>query len=191
MLNPVPHSAPLKWLAALSWQLHRVVDGLGRLTGWLVLAMALATALIVLLRYYFEIGSIALQEGVTYLHATVFMVGAAYAAQRDQHVRVDIFYRRFSRRTQLWVTLFGTLVFLLPVMALLFFYSLDYVAASWALGERSADSGGLAYRYLLKSLLLILPGLMALHAASALIDTALELAGYPPPRPATGREGVL
>lgn len=181
MINSRAARSPLQWLARGSALLQRLVDGLGRLAGWLVFAMALATALIVLLRYYFGFGSIALQEGVTYLHATVFMVGAAYAAQRDQHVRVDIFYRRFSRRGQLWVNLIGTLVFLLPVMALLFFYSLDYVVASWALGERSADGGGLAYRYLLKSLLLVLPALMALHALSTLIDAALELASQPLP----------
>lgn len=182
---------PVRWLLVVSQQLRGLIDRLGALLGWLVLAMAVTTATVVVLRYFFEIGSIALQESVTYLHATVFMLGAAYAAQRDQHVRVDIFYRSFSRRRQLWVNLIGTLLFLLPVMGLLFWFAWDYVLASWAMAERSSDSGGLAYRYMLKSLLLALPLLMTLHALVTLIETALQLLGATEPNQSTRSEVTL
>ena len=182
---------PVRWLLVVSQQLRGLIDRLGALLGWLVLAMAVTTATVVVLRYFFEIGSIALQESVTYLHATVFMLGAAYAAQRDQHVRVDIFYRSFSRRRQLWVNLIGTLLFLLPVMGLLFWFAWDYVLASWAMAERSSDSGGLAYRYMLKSLLLALPLLMTLHALVTLIEIALQLLGATEPNQSTRSEVTL
>jgi TRAP-type mannitol/chloroaromatic compound transport system permease small subunit len=191
MVDPLARAAaPLRGLYTLSQQLRSLLDWLGAAIGWLVLAMALLTAVVVVLRYFFHIGSIALQESVTYLHAAVFMLGAAYAAQRDEHVRVDIFYRHFSRRSQVVVNLIGTLVFLLPVMALLFFFSLDYVTASWALGERSSDSGGLAFRYLLKTLLLLLPLLMLVHAVVLLIESLLELTGWQPV-PSSAHEGML
>ena len=189
--NLADTAVPVRWLLVLSQQLRWLIDRLGALLGWLVLVMALTTAVVVVLRYFFEIGSIALQESFTYLHATVFMLGAAYAAQRDQHVRVDIFYRGFSRRGQLWINLIGTLLFLLPVMGLLFWFAWDYVLASWAMAERSSDSGGLAYRYMLKSLLLALPLLMTLHALVTLIETVLQLLGAAEPDQSTRSEVTL
>ncbi|TFH67977.1 TRAP transporter small permease subunit [Gammaproteobacteria bacterium LSUCC0057] len=184
-------SAWLRGIFAVARTLRALLERLGALVSWLVLAMALLTAVVVVLRYFFQFGSIALQESVTYLHAAVFMLGAAYAAQRDQHVRVDIFYRHFARRTQLLVNVLGTLLLLLPVTALLFFYSFDYVAASWALAERSSDSGGLAFRYLLKSLLLLLPLLMWLHAVVLLVESGLEWFGYLQAPEQIGTEGAL
>ena len=73
---------------------------LGRTVSWCVPIMALLVLVIVVLRYGFNTGAIAAQETVQYLHAAIFMLGAAVALQADQHVRVDIFYRRFSERQQ-------------------------------------------------------------------------------------------
>ena len=77
--------------------------------------MALLVLVIVVLRYGFNTGAIAAQETVQYLHAAIFMLGAAVALQADQHVRVDIFYRRFSARQQAWVNGLGHVVFTLPL----------------------------------------------------------------------------
>ena len=74
---------------------------------WLTLAMVVLTFAIVVLRYGFNQGWIWLQESVTYLHAMVFMVAAAWAFQTDDHVRVDIFYRDRSPRYKAWVNLLG------------------------------------------------------------------------------------
>ena len=79
----------------------------GNVLAWLVAAMALLTAAVVLMRYGLELGSIAAQEAVTYLHATGFMLGAAYALKNGAHVRVDIFYQRFTPRTRAWVDSLG------------------------------------------------------------------------------------
>lgn len=169
--------------------LHRVIglcdalnERVGRLTAWGTLAMVVVTFAIVVLRYLFNLGWIAMQELVTYLHAMIFMLGAAYTLKHDGHVRVDIFYQKASARGRAWVDLLGTLLFLLPFCLFLFWVSWEYVAASWALHEGSRDSGGLPWLYLLKtlipvmSLLLILQGVVML-LRNLLVVLAVESAG--------------
>jgi TRAP-type mannitol/chloroaromatic compound transport system permease small subunit len=169
--------------------LHRVIglcdalnERVGRLTAWGTLAMVVVTFAIVVLRYLFNLGWIAMQESVTYLHAMIFMLGAAYTLKHDGHVRVDIFYQKASARGRAWVDLLGTLLFLLPFCLFLFWVSWEYVAASWALHEGSRDSGGLPWLYLLKtlipvmSLLLILQGVVML-LRNLLAVLAVESAG--------------
>lgn len=125
--------------------------------------MAFLTTTVVVLRYGFSTGAIALQESVTYLHGSLFMLGAAYALRRGAHVRVDIFYRDFSPRNKAWVDALGGIVFLLPLCALIFSVSLGYVADAWRIREASPEPGGIPYLYLLKTLL----PLMAINLALA------------------------
>ena len=138
----------------------------GRGISWLTLAMVLLTFGIVVLRYGFNQGWIWLQESVTYLHAMVFMVAAAWAYQTDDHVRVDIFYRGNSPRYKNWVNLLGTVFFLVPFSVFLLVIGWDYVAASWSTMESSREAGGLPLVFLLKSLILILPALLLLQSWS-------------------------
>ena len=91
----------------------------GRFIAWLTLFIVLITFIVVVLRYVFDYGSIAMQESVTYLHAFVFMLGAAYTLKHDGHVRVDIFYRKMSARKKAWVDLLGTFLLLYPVCCIL------------------------------------------------------------------------
>ena len=125
----------------------------GRIIAWLVAAMALLTTVVVVMRYGFDTGSIAGQEAVTYLHATLFMLGAAFALKTDAHVRVDIFYRRFSPRTRAWINALGGIVFLLPLCVLIATLSSDYVLQAWRIREISSDAGGIPAVFLLKSLI--------------------------------------
>jgi TRAP-type mannitol/chloroaromatic compound transport system permease small subunit len=128
--------------------------------------MTLLTFCVVLMRYGFNLGWIWLQESVTYLHALVFMVAAAWAFQTDDHVRVDIFYRDRSERYRSWVNLAGTLLFLVPFCLFLVVVAWDYVAASWATREASREAGGLPLVWLLKSLILVMPLLLLLQSWS-------------------------
>ena len=125
--------------------------------------MVVLTFVIVVLRYGFNIGSIALQESVTYLHAMVFLLGAAYTLRRDEHVRVDIFYQRFSERRKALVDVAGTLLFLIPCCFYIFWVSLDYVEASWSIYEGSREAGGLPAVFLLKSLIPLTAALLGLQ----------------------------
>lgn len=155
------------------------IDGLnewiGRGVAWCTLAMVLVTFAIVVLRYVFDIGSIAMQESITYFHAAVFMLGAAYALKAEAHVRVDIFYHRWNARRRALVNLAGTLVFLFPVAALLFITSLDYVAASWSVLEASREPGGLPWVYLLKTVIPVTAVLIALQGLALVLRSIVIL----------------
>ncbi len=149
----------------IRWQ-NRFQNTLGQAAAWLTLALALLTFAVVVLRYGFNTGSIALQEGELYLHATAFMLGAAYTWLKDAHVRVDIFYAHWPRRRQAWVELLGTLLLALPMFAFILWVSWDYVATSWAISERSTEDSGLPWVWALKTLILIMPALMILQGVS-------------------------
>jgi TRAP-type mannitol/chloroaromatic compound transport system permease small subunit len=153
-------NTPLDRLAS---QVNRLNDWCGRLVAWLVLLMVVTTFSIVILRYGFNTGWIAMQESVVYMHAAVFLVGAAYTLKHDEHVRVDVFYSRFSDKGKAWVNLLGTLGLLLPVCAYVFWVSWSYVAESWALLEGSRETGGLPGVFMLKSLIPLMVMLLALQ----------------------------
>ena len=140
----------------------------GRALAWLIAVIVVLTVVVVVARYGFDIGSIALQEAVTYLHGSVFMLGAAYALKHSAHVRVDIFYRRFRPRTRAWIDSLGTLVFLLPMCVYILITSWGFATASWAIGERSIEPDGLPYVYLLKSLLPLMAVNLALQGIAEL-----------------------
>jgi len=148
--------------------LDRISIATGRAASWLTLAMVLGTFVVVLFRYAFDTGLLWLQETVTWMHAMVFMLGAAYTMQREEHVRVDIFYRQMSERRKALVNLVGVIVFVLPLCAFFIVESFEYVRASWSIREISRDAGGLPYPAipLLKSALLLMPVAVLLQSLS-------------------------
>lgn len=133
---------------------EQITRRIGTAIAWLTAALALATALIVLLRLLFQWGSIGAQESLTYMHALVIMLASAYTLAEDSHVRVDILYRRLDPVRKAWINSIGTCLFLLPFTAFMFFISLEYVLAAWKIRESSADAGGLPAVFILKSLIL-------------------------------------
>jgi len=148
---------------------------LGHLVAWGSLTLVLLTALIVILRYGFNTGSIAMQEAVMYNHAILFMLGIAYTYQQNQHVRVDVFYSQASPTRKAWINLLGVLFLALPSMLYLLWTGWDYVSASWAVQETSAEAGGLAYLYLLKTLILIMAVLVMLQSLSEMAKSWLQI----------------
>ena len=149
----------------------------GRLIAWLTMLMVALVVLVVVTRYFLEVGSIALQESVTYLHCLVFMMGLAFTLKHDGHVRVDIFYRGFSSKSKAMVNLLGGIFFLVPVCLVIFFTSLDYVLASWAIHETSAENNGLPFVYLLKTLMLLMPATLLLQGIAEIIKSGLVVSG--------------
>ena len=136
----------------------------GRVVSWLTLIMVILTFSIVVMRYGFNQGWISLQESVTYMHAAVFMIAAAWAFQADEHVRVDIFYRGKSARHKAWVNLIGTIIFLVPFCVFMLAVGWEYVASSWSAMETSREAGGLPFVYVLKSLILLMPLLLLMQS---------------------------
>jgi len=165
-------------LASIIRRIDTFSEWIGRGIAWLTLLMVLITFSVAVLRYLFNIGWIAMQESVVYLHSFVFLLGAAYTLKHDGHVRVDIMYRPLGERGKALVNLFGTLVLLLPVSLFMLWICWDYVAASWSILEGSQEAGGIEARYLLKSSLLLMPALMVLQSIAELLRNGLTLAGY-------------
>jgi len=151
--------------------LDRVSIYVGTMSAWLTLFMVVVTFVVVVLRYVFDAGLIWLQESVVWMHAVVFMAGAAYTLQQEDHVRVDIFYRTMGPVRRAWIDLSGVIIFLLPLCLFLGWKSFDFVSASWSVREASRESGGLPYPFipLLKSVLLLMPTIVVLQGASLLL----------------------
>jgi len=150
---------------------ERINVTVGRAVSWLVLIMVLTTFVIVVMRYLFDSGWIWLQESVTWMHAAIFMLAAAYTLAREEHVRVDIFYRRFSPRGRALVDTAGALFLLIPVAVFIILESWDYVLTSWQLHETSAEAGGLIYPFpsILKSLIPIMSSMLLLQGTVLLL----------------------
>jgi len=121
-------------------------------------------------RYLFHEGSVALQELEWHLFDVVIMLGVAYAMHRGAHVRVDIFYDRFSERTKHLVNLVTMLFFVLPVSVLILYVSFDFVMMSFTQMEASSDPGGLPYRFLVKALIPLAFALLILQALRELVN---------------------
>jgi TRAP-type mannitol/chloroaromatic compound transport system permease small subunit len=160
-------------LSAISSLIDRISISTGRATAWLTLAMVVVTFLIVIMRYIFDSGFIWLQESLVWMHAVVFMLGAAYTLQMEEHVRVDIFYRDMSERRRAWVNFLGIIFFVWPLCVFFIVTALSYAGASWSLHEVSLNAGGLPYPAipLLKTVLIIMPVAVALQGLSLLLSS--------------------
>ncbi|GGD48714.1 TRAP transporter small permease subunit [Lacimicrobium alkaliphilum] len=155
--------------------IDRTNDMLCKLVSWLTLLMVLLVFTIVLLRYGFNLGWIAMQESALYLHAIVFLLGAAHTLKADEHVRVDIFYRNASPGRQAWIDILGTLLLLIPVSLTILILSWDYAVNSWALLEASGEAGGLPLVFILKSLIPLFALTMLLQGIAQIFNNILFL----------------
>jgi len=149
--------------------IDRISDWLGRGVAWVALAMVLMMVSIVILRYLFQFGSIAMQESIMYMNALIFAMGAGYTLKEKGHVRVDILYSRLAPQRRALIDLLGTALFLVPSMLAIIWLSWDYVGLSWRLREASPESSGLPLVYLLKSAILLLAVLLLVQGVAELI----------------------
>ena len=163
----------------LTSRIDKMIHLIGKLVSFLTIIMILVVLVIVVSRYFLKTGSIALQESLTYLHAVTFLAGIAFTLKDDGHVRVDIFYRHFSRRRQALINICGSLLFLFPLCFLIIYCSWDYVLASWVIAETSAENNGLPYVYLLKSLLIVMPIMLLIQGVSEVLKDFLTLLNSP------------
>ena len=148
--------------------LDRISAATGKAAAWLTLFMVIVTFVVVVMRKLFDVGFIWVQESVVWMHAVVFMLGAAYTLRDEEHVRVDVFYRAMGPQRRAWVDLVGVVIFLLPVCVFLGWNSFDFVTQSWSIREASRESGGLPYPFvpMLKSVILLMPVAVALQGLS-------------------------
>ncbi len=128
-------------------KLSGLIDGLnervGRSIYWLILFAVLISAINAIIRKLFDMSSNAFLEAQWYMFSAVFLLGAGYTLLRQEHIRIDVIYGKFSRRTQVWIDIFGTVVFLLPACLMFIYLSWPFFWHSWQSGETSANAGGL------------------------------------------------
>ena len=140
-------------MSALADRLDSLNTLIAGLVRWLVIIMVFIQFGSVLGRYVFGVNSIAIQESVLYMHATLFMLGAGYTLLIDGHVRVDVFYARLSASSRRKIDILGHLFLLMPAMLALLYWSWPSVRNSWAILEGPISVGGIEAVYLLKSLI--------------------------------------
>ena len=167
------------WLSlALKPQYHsldRIIEQIGRASSWLALLMSLVQLMVILALFLFQAGNLWLQESILYMNGTLFMLAMAWTYQKDEHVRIDIFYRHFNDRQKALVNLGGIICLLLPFAVFMVWISLPYVIFSWRILEGSREMGGIPALFLLKSVIPLAGFLLILQAVSLALQSTRHL----------------
>lgn len=156
-------------MRALAEAIDALNRAVARLVRWLVLLMVLVQFGIVIGRYVFGVNSIAVQESVLYMHASLFMLAAGHALLVDAHVRVDVLYARASPSVRRRIDVLGHVFLLMPAMLALLYWSWPSVRNSWRILEGPISVGGIEAVFLLKSLIPAFAVLVMLQSLSCLI----------------------
>jgi TRAP-type mannitol/chloroaromatic compound transport system permease small subunit len=159
-------------LARWTARVEGFIDAVGHLTLWIALGMITLVATNVVLRYTLSFGSVWAQELEWHLLAALILLGMSYALQRGDNVRVDVFYAGYSARRKFLVDLVS-LVLLLLVSLLFIKLTVPYVMQSYAIGESSADPGGIPHRWVIKAFIPLGFTLVALQTVAALARRVL------------------
>lgn len=146
-----------------------ITEYISRFTALILVLLSLLIVYDALSRYLFHAGSIALQELEWHLFDFVILFGISYALKEGAHVRVDIFYSQFKPRTKALVDLFSQLFLILPFSFLIIYMGYDFVLQSFIQNEGSSDPGGLPWRFIVKSLMLLSFALLILQSVSEVI----------------------
>ncbi len=152
-------------------KIHKLMDWLGNIASLLLIGLVVIVTLSVIARYVFT-SSIGLQELSWHIYAAIFLLGIPYAFKSGSHVRVDIFYDRFSSKTKAVIDLLGTLIFLMPACLVVCWTGWQFTASAYQLGgqpesvaqffsqlvstgigEKSQDPGGLLNRWIIKGVI--------------------------------------
>lgn len=163
-------------LLAVSRSIDRVNEFIGRNVSWLILLAVLVSAGNAVMRKTFSISSNAWLEAQWYLFGAAFLGAAAYTLKQNEHIRIDIVYGLWSRRTQHWIDLFGHVFFLMPFVLLMIWYFVPYVRLSYRIGEVSTNAGGLIL-WPAKSFLLIGFALLGLQGISEIVKKIAVMRG--------------
>lgn len=155
-------NATTSLLETVSSKIETLIALLGRTIAWASVVIVVFSLLAVILRYLIGINTVLYQEIALYAHASLFMLGSAWAFLKQEHVRVDVFYSGFSELKKAWVNLLGTLLFLFPMMIFIISFSWNYVARSIRILEVSQEGEGLPLVYCLKALIPVSSSLMVL-----------------------------
>lgn len=157
-------------ISAINWLVGQVLS-------WLALACVLACFTVVVQRYVFSTSTLWMQDLYVWLGGAMFTGVAGFALLRNDHVRVDVFYRPAPVRRKAIADLIGVFLFLLPFVYVVWTYAYTAVARSWGYHEGSANIGGMPGLFILKSFILIFAVLVGLQGLAMAARAVLVLAG--------------
>jgi TRAP-type mannitol/chloroaromatic compound transport system permease small subunit len=169
----------MKTLLTISRAIDALNERVGRVILWLVLAMVLVSSANAVSRYLLNMSSNAWLELQWYLFAMVFLLCAGYALLHNEHIRIDVVSSHLSRRTQMWIDVFGTIFFLFPVAGTIMWLSWPIFVNAWVSGEMSSNAGGLI-RWPARLMIPVGFFLLTLQGVSELIKRVAFLRGLIP-----------
>lgn len=167
----------VKALKQIQYYINTVNEWVGRSVSWLTTLLVILVCFDVVTRYLFSDTQAWIMELEWHLFALIFLLGAGYAFKHDRHVRVDLFYTRFSPKDRALVNLIGGVLFLLPWCFLIIYVSFQYALASFLIRETSPDPGGLPAFYPIKFAITIGVFLLLLQAIASIIQSLLIYLG--------------
>ena len=126
---------------------------IGKILSILMILLILNVFYDVIAKYFFNGGSIAMQEMEWHLFGVIILFGMSYALREEAHVRVDFLYNNFSAKTQSIINILGTIFFIIPLAILIIYGSYDFVMDSYEMNEISEDPGGLTHRWIIKAMI--------------------------------------
>lgn len=169
----------VKFVAKIITIIDRINSAVGKCTAWLSGVLVLVVCYDVFTRYFLKKSSIAIFELEWHIFSILFLLAAAYTLKCDSHVRVDVFYSRFSPKVKAAINLIGSIIFLIPFCILIIWASKNFVLMSYNLMETSPDPGGLPYRYILKLMIPVGFSFILLQGVSLTLRSFCELIDYP------------
>ena len=137
--------------------MEKFINFIGKFISLMIPTIALLMIVIIVARYFLGIGLTGIQELVMYMHALIFLGCAGYVQYKDEHVRVDIFYREASNSYKAKINFFLSLLFLLPLCFVVGYYSIELIYMAWKIKEVSTEAGGLGFVYIQKTLIALFP----------------------------------
>lgn len=167
--------------------MEKLIDGIdslsertGRLVSWMTTALVLLICYDVSMRYIANETAVWFQEMEWHMFSLIFLIGAAYTMRHDKHVRVDVFYAKFSPKTQAWINLIGGLLLLLPFCIIMIKTSFGYAERAFVRMEASDDPGGLPFRFIIKGAITLGFVLLSLQAVNELLKSVRTILGIRP-----------
>ncbi len=149
--------------------IEKVIDSIANTLAYLLALMIILVFITVFTRYMLNVSYVALQELIMYFHAILFMFGVSYALKEKSHVKIDIIYNSLNKKYQYYISLLGTIIFIIPTSIFITYSSMDMVIQSWLLLEGSSEAGGLDLIFILKSVIPITGFLIFIQALSDII----------------------
>jgi len=160
----------------LSRAIDALNDRIATAVSWALLLAVIICTGNAIIRYSLNMSSNAWLEIQWYLFAAVFMLASPHTLRRDEHVRIDVIAGRFSRRTQVWIDLFGLTFFLFPISLIILYYGIPFGLQSVRSAEMSSNAGGLIV-WPAKILVAVGFALMILQGISEFIKRVAYLQG--------------